>query len=170
MINSGLNFCDTSAALRLESSGGSNLHKAKASSKLPDATLFCLAKQRYPLLSSQEYTFAPFAFVITARVSKLGNRWNAMDSESDTSSSRDPITSIASIAFLENPFTVRSRTSGFLKETELVSAQMRKPELVSSSNYFGVGGVGALVLMEFCCDFDEALEDCVVLCEGGKLA
>nr|GMC99655.1 hypothetical protein Iba_chr05eCG7770 [Ipomoea batatas] len=39
-----------------------------------------------------------------------------------------------------------------------------------ASNCFGVGGVGALMLMEFCCDLDEALEDGVVLCEGGKLA
>lgn len=71
-------------------------------------TRFCLAKHKNPLLSSHEYTLAPFALVITAKVSKLGNLWKAIDSESDKSSSLDANTSIDKRGFFENPVTVLS--------------------------------------------------------------
>jgi hypothetical protein len=75
---------------------------------------FFLAKHKNPLQSSQEYTLAPLALVITALVSKLGSLWNAIDLESDRRSSLDSNTSIEIRGF-ENPTTFLSSTYGSLR-------------------------------------------------------
>ena len=78
-------------------------------------TFFCLAKHKKPLRSSQEYTLAPLALVITALVSKQGSLWNAINSESDRKSSLDSNTSIEIRGFLENPATFLSSMYGSLR-------------------------------------------------------